>query len=133
MERDPGARELQIVYADRAWITRLSRDVPQMPVSSSSQPSLMAQMLEELRLEPGQRVLEIGAGTGYNAALLAHVVGPGLVTSVEVERHVVAEAWDHLRRFPERQVALREADGRTGYAAAAPFDRILGTAASPDW
>src|SRR5262245_54842118 len=56
--RDPGPRELEIVYADRAWITRLSRDAPPAPVSSSSQPSLMAKMLEELRLASGQRVLE---------------------------------------------------------------------------
>jgi protein-L-isoaspartate(D-aspartate) O-methyltransferase len=51
-------------------------------VSSSSQPEIMATMLEQLDVRPGHRVLEIGAGTGYNAALLAHLVGPtGSVTS----------------------------------------------------
>ena len=67
---------------------------------------------------PGQRVLEIGAGTGYNAALLAHVVGPGR-SSVDVDREVLAEAWDHLRAFPERRVTFQHADGRAGYPAGA--------------
>jgi protein-L-isoaspartate(D-aspartate) O-methyltransferase len=133
--RDPGPEELRVLYADHALITHLSppgRGEPQVPISSSSQPSLMAQMLEDLRLMPGRRVLEIGAGTGYNAALLAHVVGPGLVTSIDVDRNVLSEAWDHLRAFAERRVQLKHADGRHGYAAGAPFDRIMVTAATPD-
>jgi protein-L-isoaspartate(D-aspartate) O-methyltransferase len=133
--RDPGPQELRLVYSDRALITRLSPckpGEPQIPISSSSQPSLMAQMLEDLRPEPGMRILEIGAGTGYNAALLAHVAGPGRVTSIDVDRSVLAEAWDHLRAFSERQVELRQTDGRSGYPPGAPYDRIMVTAATPD-
>jgi protein-L-isoaspartate O-methyltransferase len=151
--RDPGLEELNVLYADRALITRLSpagRHGPALPISSSSQPSLMAQMLEDLRLTPsplpsppaggeegkgegvGLRTLEVGAGTGYNAALLAHVVGPDLVTALDVDREVLSEAWDHLRGFPERRVQLKHADGRHGWAEAAPFDRIMVTAATPD-
>lgn len=133
--RDPGPEALKLLYSDRALITRLSRSghgLPVLPISSSSQPSLMAQMLEDLRLAPGQRVLEIGAGTGYNAALLAHVVGPGLVTSLDVDRSVLAEAWEHLEAFATRQVRLRHADGREGFAEHAPYDRIMVTAATPD-
>jgi protein-L-isoaspartate O-methyltransferase len=92
----------------------------------------MGQMLQDLDLALGQRVLEIGAGTGYNAALLAHVVGPGLVTSIDVDRDVLSRAWDSLRRFSERQIRLEHADGRRGYPPAAPFERIIVTAASPD-
>src|SRR5207245_2580927 len=103
-----------------------------VPISSSSQPSLMAQMLEDLRLTPGLRVLEVGAGTGYNAALLAHAVSPAQVVSVDVDREVLSEAWDHLRRFPDRKVILQHADGRAGFAEAAPYDRIMVTAATPD-
>jgi protein-L-isoaspartate(D-aspartate) O-methyltransferase len=135
LTRDPGPEELRILYADRALITHLGRDRPgeaPVPTSSSSQPSLMAQMLEDLNLTPGLRVLEIGSGTGYNAALLAHVVGPGRVLSIDVDRNVLAEAWDHLRSFPERRVELRHADGRLGCPEAAPFDRIMVTAATPD-
>jgi protein-L-isoaspartate O-methyltransferase len=133
--RDPGPEELAIIYSDRALITHLSRDSRPgfgTPISSSSQPSLMAQMLEDLKLAPGLRTLEIGAGTGYNAALLAHLVGSGLVTSVDVDRNVLSEAWDHLRAFSERRIELKHADGRSGYPAQAPYDRIMVTAATPD-
>lgn len=130
--RDPGPEELRLVYSDRALITRLSATAPPTPISSSSQPSLMAQMLEDLKLLPGQRVLEVGAGTGYNAALLAHRVGPGRVLAVDVDREVLAEAAGHLEAFPERGVDLRHADGRLGCPEAAPFERLMVTAATPD-
>jgi protein-L-isoaspartate(D-aspartate) O-methyltransferase len=139
--RDPEPDDLDLVYSDRALITRISppdsASAGGVPISSSSQPSLMAQMIEDLRPGPGMRVLEVGSGTGYNAALLADIVGPGLVYSVDVDREVMAEAWAHLRPFPERQVQLRHADGRDGLAEAAPYDRIMVTAATdglhPAW
>jgi protein-L-isoaspartate(D-aspartate) O-methyltransferase len=133
--RRRGAQQLRLVYSDRALITRLSSPsdrMPCVPISSSSQPSLMAQMLEDLRPAPGQRVLEVGAGTGYNAALLAHVVAPGQVWSIDVDREILIDAASHLRAFLERSVLLRHADGRAGFAHAAPFDRIMVTAATPD-
>lgn len=135
--REPKKRQLALIYSDRALVTHLRRLPPvatgsEVPVSSSSQPSLMAQMLEDLRPLPGQRVLEIGAGTGYNAALLAHLVGPGRVLTVDVDRGVLSEAWEHLRRFPERKVTLQHADGRKGFAERAPYDRIMVTAAATD-
>lgn len=75
---------LERVYQDQAIVT--AKDERGIPASSSSQPSMMASMLEQLDLRPGQRVLEIGAGTGYNAALLARIVGArGEVTSVELD------------------------------------------------
>jgi len=131
--REPGPAELRLLYADRALITHLSRPrrgERQVPISSSSQPTLMAQMLEDLELAPGQKVLEIGAGTGYNAALIAHVVGSSRVTSIDVDRSVLAEAWDHLRHLPNRQVQLKHADGRCGFPESAPYDRIMVTAAT---
>jgi protein-L-isoaspartate(D-aspartate) O-methyltransferase len=129
----PGEAELRLIYSDRALTTRLSEpedDRPAVAISSSSQPSLMAQMLEDLRLSPGLRVLEVGAGTGYNAALLARVVGS--VVSLDVDRRVLAEAQRHLACLPDRRVALRHGDGRDGYPPVAPYDRILVTAATPD-
>lgn len=129
----PGRHELRLLYADRALTTRLSEAAPGQlptPISSSSQPSLMAEMLEDLRLAPGLKVLEIGAGTGYNAALLAHVTG--FVVSVEIDLRILAEAAEHLRAFPERRVKLRHGDGRLGCPEEAPFDRILVTAAAHD-
>lgn len=134
LTREPGPAELRLLYADRALITHLSpfrRGERQAPISSSSQPTLMAQMLEDLQVALGHQVLEIGTGTGYNAALLAHLAGPGRVTSIDVDRNVLAEAWDHLRHFPDRQVQLKHADGRHGFPDTAPYDRIMVTAATP--
>lgn len=133
--RPAGPEELRQAYSDRALITHLSpthQAQPALPISSSSQPSLMAQMLEDLSLAPGLKVLEIGAGTGYNAALLAHVAGPGRVISVDVDRRVLGESREHLQTFPEREVLLRHADGRQGWAEEGPYDRILITAAALD-
>jgi protein-L-isoaspartate(D-aspartate) O-methyltransferase len=135
LTRDPGPNELRLLYSDRALITHLGRpergQAP-VPVSSSSQPSLMAQMLEDLNLVAGLRVLEVGAGTGYNAALLAHVVGPGKVVAIDVDRSVLSEAWDHLRPFADRAIKLAHADGRLGFPDLAPYDRVMVTAATPD-
>jgi protein-L-isoaspartate(D-aspartate) O-methyltransferase len=129
----PGRQELRLLYSDRALTTRLSEAAPgqpPVPISSSSQPSLMAEILEDLRLAPGLKTLEIGTGTGYNAALLAHVIGR--VVSLEIDRRVRVEAEEHLRAFPDRRVELRQGDGRLGCPDEAPFDRILVTAASLD-
>jgi protein-L-isoaspartate(D-aspartate) O-methyltransferase len=130
--------DLRLIASDRALTTHLSNAGPDeqpVAISSSSQPSLMAQMLEDLYLEPGQRILEIGAGTGYNAALLAHVVGAdpdGYVVSIDVDREVLDSARRHLSPLPDRRVELCHDDGRLGFPAAAPFDRIQVTAATPD-
>ena len=95
---DPAGRSVSItpeqVYTDEALVTRV-RDG--LPSSSSSQPSLMAQMLEELRLRPGHRVLEVGTGTGYNAALITTITGAPVVT-VDVQPDVVADATAALAR-----------------------------------
>src|SRR6266567_3379122 len=74
-------------YLDDAIPTKMARG---RAISSSSQPAIMAIMLEQLGVEPGQRVLEIGAGTGYNAALLAHIVGAGgAVVSIDIDADLV--------------------------------------------
>lgn len=128
-----GPRELALIYADRVLTTRLSESASRSSgaaISSSSQPSLMAQMLEDLQPRPGMRVLEIGTGTGYNAALLAKVVEE--VVSIDIDSRVLAEAEEHLRAFPSRKVTLHHADGRDGWAGQAPYDRIIVTASTPD-
>ena len=102
-------------------------------VSSSSQPAIMAVMLEQLDVRPGHRVLEIGAGTGYNAALLAHLVGPaGSVTTLDIDEDIVASAGAHLAAAGVTGVDVVCADGWKGYDAGAPYDRIILTVASHD-
>jgi protein-L-isoaspartate O-methyltransferase len=118
---DPQARERWIrgAYEDTPLATRL-RDGELL--SSSSQPSLMADMLAALRVEDGNTVLEIGAGTGYNAALLAHRLGDDRVTTVDLDPEITESARRHLAAAGYQPVVV------TG-AQRAPFDRIIATCA----
>jgi protein-L-isoaspartate(D-aspartate) O-methyltransferase len=116
------------VYRDEAYPTKT--DPRGDAISSSSQPQIMAQMLEELRVLPGHRVLEVGAGTGYNAALLSVLVGPrGHVTSVELEPELATRARRSVREAG-RRASVVVGDGRGGWEANAPYDRIIVTASS---
>ncbi|MFD7402516.1 methyltransferase domain-containing protein [Streptomyces sp. NPDC059866] len=123
---DPRARERWVrgAYADTPLATRL-RDGEL--VSSSSQPSLMALMLAELQVADGNQVLEIGAGSGYNAALLAHRLGDDdLVTTVDLEPEITESARRHLAAAGYRPVVVT-GDGARGVPERAPFDRIIAT------
>lgn len=111
------------VYSDAALVTHW-RDG--WPSSSSSQPSLMARMLAALDLRPGLRVLEIGAGTGYNAALISRITGAPVV-SVDVQPDVVAEARDALARAGVDGVDVRIGDGYLGAPEGGPYDRVIAT------
>src|SRR6516165_7659075 len=96
-------------YLDDAIVTK--RDAEGQPISSSSQPAIMAIMLDQLMLDPGQRVLEIGAGTGYNAALMRHMVGPsGIVVSLDIEADLVDRAREHLASAGYPDVTVVAAD-----------------------
>jgi protein-L-isoaspartate(D-aspartate) O-methyltransferase len=119
---------LDYVYADEAIVTR---EQDGLPTSSSSQPTIMAMMLEALDLHPGHRVLEIGLGTGYNAAILRTLVGDGEVTSVDIAPDVAADA---LRALGELglEVDAVIGDGAAGHAASAPYDRIIATASAEE-
>jgi protein-L-isoaspartate(D-aspartate) O-methyltransferase len=102
-----------------------------VPISSSSAPTIMAAMLEMLEAESGERVLEIGAGTGYNAALLAQLVGPrGRVVSIDVNPTVAAEADSNVTAFASN-VHVVTGDGWDG-AVGEQFDRVIVTAESWD-
>src|SRR5579875_3109710 len=87
--------EPERAYADIPVVTKTAADG--RPVSAASQPAIVAIMLEQLGVLTGQRVLEIGAGTGYNAALMAQLAGPdGHVTAVDVDTDLVEAAREHL-------------------------------------
>jgi protein-L-isoaspartate(D-aspartate) O-methyltransferase len=120
-----------VAYRDDAIVTK--RDADGLAISSSSQPGMMAIMLDQLDLAPGHRVLEIGAGTGYNAALMRHIVGPsGLVVSIDIDRDLTDLARSHLASAGYRDVAVVWADGAEGYAAHAPYDRLIATVGVSD-
>ena len=118
-------------YLDDAIVTK--RDADGQPISSSSQPAIMAIMLDQLTLAPGQRVLEIGAGTGYNAALMRHIVGrAGTVISVDIDANLVGRAREHLASAGYPDVTVVAADGADGYPAGAPYDRVIATVGVSD-
>lgn len=121
---------LEEAYANEAVVTK--RDEQGVALSSVSAPRLVAMMLEQLRVEPGQRVLEIGSG-GFNAALLAELVGPqGSVTTMDIDPEVVDRARTTLDTAGYRQVRTLCADGEFGAAEYAPFDRIIVTVGAYD-
>ena len=122
---------LDKVYSDEAITTK--RNTDGVPISSSSQPAIMAIMLEQLALEPGHRVLEIGAGTGYNAALMAHIVGDtGYVVTVDIDEDIVTAAREHLSAAGFDNVEVVCADGGFGHPDGAPYDRIVLTVGAWD-
>ena len=95
-------------------------------------------MLEQLEAGDGDHVLEIGTATGYNAALLAQLVGPsGLVVTVEIEEDLAERARQSLAATGYRQVKVVRGDGRIGFSECAPYNRIVVTAGArevaPAW
>ena len=132
---DPTQENLDTIYSDRAIVTEVNGFVP---TSSTSQPFLVARMLEHLQLQPGMRALEIGTGTGYNAALLAEALGPsGAVSSIEIQRNVAERAKYLLSTEGYNDVRVHCEDGFLGAPEDAPFDRIVATVGcsdiSPHW
>jgi protein-L-isoaspartate(D-aspartate) O-methyltransferase len=90
-----------------------------------SQPYIVAYMTEALELKPSDRVLEIGTGSGYQAAVLAELVRE--VYSIEIVEPLAKEAKERLRQF--KNIRLRTGNGYRGWPEAAPFDAIMVTAA----
>jgi len=114
------------------------RDEGGVAISSASGPGVVAAMLEQLGARPGDRVMEIGAGTGYNAACLAKLVGPaGSVTTVDIGADIVAGARRALAAAGYERVRAVHGNGVDGVPDAAPYDRIMVTAGAwdvpPSW
>ncbi|KAB1986199.1 methyltransferase domain-containing protein [Streptomyces triticiradicis] len=122
---DPRARDrwLRGAYADAPLATRVKDG---QLVSSSSQPSLMAMMLAALEVRDGDAVLEIGAGTGYNAALLSYRLGDEPVTTVDLDVEITEAARQHLAVAGYHPTVVT-GDGARGVPERAPFDRIIAT------
>lgn len=121
-------------YADRPLVTAWSpsmmgaREV-RLVTSSASQPSVVATMLDRLDLRPGQRVLEIGTGSGYNAALLCEYLGDGeLVASIEIDPDLAQLARQALHAGGYRPTII-VGNGSRARDVTGPFDRIIATCA----
>lgn len=97
-----------------------------------SAPHMVAMMCELLKLEKGLKVLEIGAGTGYHACVVADIIKGGKVYSVESKTQLIKRARENIKRAGCVGVELIEGDGTEGYEKEAPYDRIFVTAGAPD-
>jgi protein-L-isoaspartate O-methyltransferase len=125
-----------VVYSDTAIMTQFDNGATAWPdttgdhpTSSASQPSLVLDMLANLDVQDGHRVLEIGTGTGtgYNAALLAARLGGDAVTTIEIDATVAQQASANLTAAGYTPTVII-GDGAAGYRAGAPYDRIVATA-----
>jgi protein-L-isoaspartate(D-aspartate) O-methyltransferase len=96
--------------------------------SSASMPAVVADMLAKLDAQPGMRVLEIGTGTGYNAALLAQRLGVENVTTIEIDPALATRARQALTQAGYGQVTVVTGDGGHGHPPGAPYDRVISTA-----
>jgi protein-L-isoaspartate(D-aspartate) O-methyltransferase len=131
----PLAGHLEIIYADNTLATRQEGGLPS---SSTSQPSLVARMLELLGIAAGMKILEIGAGTGYNAALMAELAGSQrLVVTLDVQEDVAEQTRRLLAAAGYPQIRVLVGDGADGAGGDAPFDRVVATVGcsdlSPSW
>ena len=114
----------EIAYEDRP--------LPTIRNQSISQPTTIMVMLQALDLKDGENVFEIGAGVGYQAALISKVIGEqGKLTSVEVVPELVHIARKHMDDLGLVNVNILEADGSSGYSERSPYDKIIITAACP--
>jgi protein-L-isoaspartate O-methyltransferase len=128
---------LRRVYGPGHVVTQVDDGSPPGPgergrvvTSSASRPDIVALMLDAGRVEPGMRVLEIGTGTGYTAALLAHRLGPQNVTTIEVDPSLAEHARTALAGAGYGEVTVITGDGARGHRGGAPFDRVLSTVAA---
>ncbi|MFK4099632.1 ATP-grasp peptide maturase system methyltransferase [Streptomyces sp. NPDC019531] len=130
------AEWLRLVYTDETWMTQFDgRDIDwtdphpvsnTTPTSSSTLPSLVARMLEDLDVHEGMTVLEIGTGTGYSTALMCHRLGSESVTSIETDEKVARRAHEALAQCGYAP-HLVVGDGRVGHPDGAPYDRLIAT------
>lgn len=133
-------REVSADSDPQRWWGRVCSDVPLVtrlgtlpngasgPTSSSSAPGLMARMLEALDVQDHCSVCEIGTGTGYNAALLAHRLDAEQALSVDIDANLVGTARERLRRTG-REPHLAAFDGSCGWPHGGVFDRLVATCA----
>ncbi|WP_261555871.1 methyltransferase, FxLD system [Frankia tisae] len=115
----------------KAVITKTAADGTHL--SCASVATLVAGMLAELRVGPGDRVFEVGAGTGYNAALLAELTGPaGQVVTADIDEEITEQASNALAEAGYSDVRVLTCDGALGDEADAPFDKIIVTVGACD-
>jgi len=125
------AEHIATLYADRPLIL-FGDDDDNVP-STISQPSFVLRMLDMLQIEPGQTIFELGAGSGWNAALMGRLVGSeGHIYSLEIIPEVARRATQIIESLGIENVSIINADGGAGYLPGAPYDRAIFTAGAYD-
>jgi protein-L-isoaspartate(D-aspartate) O-methyltransferase len=140
--RDRGIRSARVLdtmetvprhlFVPAEWIRGAYADEP-LPIGGGqtiSQPFMVAAMADALSLEGHERVLEVGCGSGYQAAVLSRLARE--VIAVETQPALVASARERLARMDYANVIVEQGDGSEGWPASAPYDAILVTAAAPE-
>ena len=126
---EPIEEHLAELYADHPL--GIYRDADSRTLSTISQPSLVLYMLDLLDLKPGQKVFELGGGSGWNAAMMGRLVGPqGHVSSVEIIESLASTAREILKPLNLPQVEIIAGDGSVGLETSAPFERGVFTASA---
>jgi protein-L-isoaspartate(D-aspartate) O-methyltransferase len=124
-------RELFISPALRAYAYK-DQPLPTLRGQSISQPTTIMMMLQALELQEGDKVFEVGAGVGYQAALISRLIGEnGTLISVDVVPELVQQAQKNMTQLAIANVTIMEMDGSEGYPPEAPYDKIIITAACP--
>ncbi len=133
---DDPERWLAEVNSNKAVVTQIDDGTDKygvgrgiFPSSSSSAPGVMMDMLDMLDVREGMDILEIGTGTGYNAALISELSKTGSVTSVEIDSAIAEHARTVLRKVCAA-VTVITGDGVLGYPENAPYDRLIATASA---
>ncbi|MDH3617133.1 MAG: protein-L-isoaspartate(D-aspartate) O-methyltransferase [Nitrosopumilus sp.] len=106
-----------------------NRPIPIIEKQTISQPSVVSRMTEWLDLKEGQKVLEIGSGSGWQSAILSNLVGDGTIFTVERHIKLANLAKKNLEKLEIKNVKIIHGDGNLGLAEESPFDRIIVTAA----
>ncbi|MFI9340296.1 ATP-grasp peptide maturase system methyltransferase [Streptomyces sp. NPDC052773] len=127
---------LRLVHQDTTWVTQIdgiaaadaTGPLSGRPTSSSTLPSLVVRMLDLAGIREGDRVLEIGTGTGYSTAVLCHRLGDQNVYSIEYDPRLAAAAAEHIRSAGYSPTLLT-GDGLAGHRDAADYDAIVATCA----
>lgn len=123
---------LSAIYADHP-LTLFGEENLDRTLSTISQPSFVLRMLDMLQLQPGHKVFELGAGSGWNAALMGRLVGSeGHVCSVEILTELAAATQQTIVSMGFQNVSIITGEGGEGYSLGAPYDRAVFTAGSYD-
>ena len=132
---DQGVIGAMLAVPRHEFVPRSHRDMAYadrpLPIGEGqtiSQPYIVALMTELLELEPGDKVLEVGTGSGYQAAVASHLADS--VFTIEIIPDLAEQATERLRDLGYRDVVVKQADGYDGWPEHAPFDGIVVTAAA---